>query len=238
VYWCDVDNFQIARANLDVISTGFHRGLAIDTVNSKVYWSTSITALRGAIWRADLDGSNPQQVVTSLDPEFKPAAIALDVAGGKIYWTDYVIDVLSRANLQDGSDLQTLFIAPFNNNPRGIDLDLTSGKVYWGQDIGIITDDGKIMRMNLDGGQIEDMLIGVGLVNSLDFVTLLGVRRCAADIDGSGSVEAADLAVLLGAWGACPNCELIACPADLNEDCSVNAEDLALMLGAWGKCNP
>jgi hypothetical protein len=27
---------------------------------------------------------------------------------------------------------------------------------------------------------------------------------CAADLDGSGSVDGGDLAVLLGSWGACP----------------------------------
>ena len=49
-------------------------------------------------------------------------------------------------------------------------------------------------------------------------------------------VAASDLAVLLGAWGTCPNCRLISCPSDLDQDCAVNAADLALLLGAWGPC--
>ena len=53
---------------------------------------------------------------------------------------------------------------------------------------------------------------------------------CLGDLDGSGDVSAADLAVLLGAWGSAGG------PADLNNSGLVGAEDLALLLGAWGDC--
>jgi hypothetical protein len=36
---------------------------------------------------------------------------------------------------------------------------------------------------------------------------------------------------MLGAWGACADCE--ACPADLDGNCTVDAADLASLLGAW-----
>jgi subtilisin family serine protease len=52
------------------------------------------------------------------------------------------------------------------------------------------------------------------------------------DLDGSGSVDASDLAILLGAWGTCTDCE--ACPADLDGNCTVDASDLAAVLAAWG----
>jgi hypothetical protein len=55
--------------------------------------------------------------------------------------------------------------------------------------------------------------------------------ECTGDIDGSGEIDAADLAELLGAWGPNPGH-----PADLNEDGEVDATDLALLLGAWGPC--
>lgn len=47
------------------------------------------------------------------------------------------------------------------------------------------------------------------------------------DLDGDGAVGAADLAVLLGAWGTRG-------PADLDGSGAVGAEDLAMLLGAWG----
>ena len=54
---------------------------------------------------------------------------------------------------------------------------------------------------------------------------------CTGDLGGDGAVNAADLAVLLGAWGLNPGH-----PADLNDDGDVNAADLAILLGAWGPC--
>jgi Lectin C-type domain len=53
---------------------------------------------------------------------------------------------------------------------------------------------------------------------------------CTTDLDGSGSTDASDLAVLLGAWGSGGSV------ADLNLDSRVNAADLAILLGAWGPC--
>ncbi len=54
-------------------------------------------------------------------------------------------------------------------------------------------------------------------------VTLTG------DLNGDATVDAADLAILLGTWGPCAEC-----PADLNQDGLVSAADLALLLGNWG----
>jgi formylglycine-generating enzyme required for sulfatase activity len=51
------------------------------------------------------------------------------------------------------------------------------------------------------------------------------------DLNGSGSVDAADLAILLGLWGSCqPGAP---CPADLNGDGIVNAADLTGLINAW-----
>lgn len=50
-----------------------------------------------------------------------------------------------------------------------------------------------------------------------------------ADLNGDLVVDAADLALLLGAWGPNPGN-----PADINGDGVVNASDLALLLGTWG----
>lgn len=51
------------------------------------------------------------------------------------------------------------------------------------------------------------------------------------DFDCSGTVDGADLAVLLGAWGPCISC--LGCRTDLNGDCATDAADLALVLGSW-----
>jgi hypothetical protein len=174
LYWGDQTLGTMNRANLDgsnpevLFSTPFHRGLAVDNLNGKLYWSTSISQFKGEVWKSNLDGSNAEVVLTSQDSEFKPAKMVLDVAGGKIYWTDYVVDIVRRANL-DGAQIQTLYVPPFNRNPQGITLDLQNGIIYWGQDLEIEGTPGKIMAMNLDGSNAHDVVDGFGHVNEIVF---------------------------------------------------------------------
>ncbi|MDZ4756069.1 MAG: S8 family serine peptidase [Phycisphaerae bacterium] len=49
------------------------------------------------------------------------------------------------------------------------------------------------------------------------------------DVNFDGSVGAADLSILLGAWGKCAG----SCLADLDFDGMVGSADLAILLGAW-----
>ncbi|MEC9374161.1 MAG: hypothetical protein VYC34_09970, partial [Planctomycetota bacterium] len=54
------------------------------------------------------------------------------------------------------------------------------------------------------------------------------VNPCPADLDGDGSVGAADLGALLGSWG-------MSGPADFDGG-GVGASDLGHLLGSWGPC--
>lgn len=54
---------------------------------------------------------------------------------------------------------------------------------------------------------------------------------CPADLTGDGQVDAADIATLLGDWGAGTGSA-----SDLDGSGSVDAADLAIVLGAWGAC--
>ncbi len=49
-----------------------------------------------------------------------------------------------------------------------------------------------------------------------------------SDLNGDGHVDASDLAILLGAWGASE------CLTDLDASGQVNAADLSILLGDWG----
>ena len=50
----------------------------------------------------------------------------------------------------------------------------------------------------------------------------------SCDVNGDGTVDASDLATLLGLWGSAD------AAADVNDDGTVNAADLAALLGQWG----
>lgn len=58
------------------------------------------------------------------------------------------------------------------------------------------------------------------------------MQTCPSDFNGDGSVDAFDLATLLGKWGPCLNC-----PEDLDGNGNVDAFDLAVLLGSWGPCS-
>lgn len=53
---------------------------------------------------------------------------------------------------------------------------------------------------------------------------------CPGDLNADGSVDAADLSILLGSWGGGGD-------ANLDGVGIVDAADLSILLGAWGPCN-
>ena len=107
----------------------------------------------GKVQQASLDGSDVKHLAANLVPE--PGYMALDVAGGKMYWTDFFANKVQRANL-DGSAVEDLVSGL--RQPEGMALDVAGGKMYW-------TDSGtdKVQRANLDGSAVED-LVTSGLI--------------------------------------------------------------------------
>ena len=68
-----------------------------------------------------------------------------------------------------------------------------------------------------------------GVANYTAQIELAEKSACPADLDGSGSVDGADLAILLGQWGGTG-------VADLDVSGAVDGADLAILLGGWGAC--
>ena len=193
------------------------------SLNGKIYWTANISDPpwnQGKIMCADLDGTNIETVVTGAG---KPADIALDAIDGKVYWTDYAFDVVRRANL-DGTDVEDLYVVGANLNPGGIALDRAEGRVYWGQDITSSPHTAKIMRMNLDGSNPEDVADGFGLVSD---ITLPATVPGDLDVDGDIALDDYEsFADCLTGPGTAviPGCE----KADLEFDCDVDMADFAV----------
>jgi len=107
-----------------------------------IYWTD-----RGSnkIQRASLNGSGYEDLVVV--NVFEPVSIALDVVGGKLYWTEASPAgfMISRANL-DGTNVELLTPLDHLAEPSGIALDIAAGKLYL-TDVG----NGRILRANLDG---------------------------------------------------------------------------------------
>jgi DNA-binding beta-propeller fold protein YncE len=151
----------------------------------RIYWTdsnNSDTAV-AQVLRVDFDGAHVQPLVVpgSLNPRF----LALDVEGGKMYWTD--IGRIDRANL-DGTGRTTLVSGFYC--PMGIALDVTAGKIYWSDCV-----EARIMRANLtDGSGVEQVIGGLSeprglaldLVHGKMYWTDTGTRKVhRANLDGT-----------------------------------------------------
>jgi sugar lactone lactonase YvrE len=159
-YWTNMgkvsrDDGSIMRADLDgsnvttIVPAGgtfTPKQLKIDSKHGKLYWSDR-EGMR--VMRANLDGSQIETLVVTgtgdtdrKDPSRWCVGIALDVEGGKFYWSQKGGDnahqgVIKRTNInmlagEDAAhrtDIEVLFAnLP---EPIDIDLDLTKRHIYW-----------------------------------------------------------------------------------------------------------
>jgi hypothetical protein len=152
-----------------------------------MYW-TEASPADFMISRANLDGTNVELLVTGLD---SPSGITLDVAGGKMYWTDIGTGKIQRANL-DGSNVEDLLTIGVVFTPVEIVLDTVANEMYWTESSPA---DFMIQRADLDGSNVE--LLVTGLVSpsgiALDvagdkmYWTDIGTSKIQrANLDGSG----------------------------------------------------
>ena len=109
---------------------------------------------RPPIYWVDADDGTLQSLTDSEVDTFvrnvrNATAIAVDTAGGKVYWTQQTgtnAGRILRANL-DGSGVR--LVRALNNIPQGIAVDASNGKLY------VTNSRGKIQRMNLDSSEYE-----------------------------------------------------------------------------------
>ena len=163
MYWVDFGANKIQRANLDGsnvqdIVTGFGRpvDVTLDIVGGKIYWTDrdrfdhTDPAGRSSINRANLDGTNIETLI--LSSSSIKEYIALDIAGGKMYWTEWTgtTGKIQRANLAGNPNVEDL-VTGLTWEVRGIALDIPQGKMYWG-------DKDKLQCANLDGSNVQDLL--------------------------------------------------------------------------------
>lgn len=77
---------------------------------------------------------------------------------------------------------------------------------------------------------------GTALLTTLGFDNIRPKPApCDGDLNGCGTVDGQDLAILLGAWGPCEG-GAAGCLGDINNSGAVDGADLAVLLGGWGAC--
>ena len=189
LYWGDQVAEEIRRSDLDglnqefIVGTPFHRGLAVDELHGKIFWTTSRNPNAGDVWASDLNGGGAAAVLNGGTASFKPASLALDPARNRLYFTDYVTKTFRRAAL-DGTGLVTLYTDAFGFAPRGLTVDPSNGDVYWGRDTGDEPVTGEIDVALGGEANFVPVLFGVGEVFSIAFAPD-AAPACYANCDGS-----------------------------------------------------
>jgi len=158
------------------------------------------------------------------------ALLATTDAGGGGIWCIRGTPSVWEAIISEQS-AHTLFYCPFQMTTTGAGT-MQSNAVFGAPIPGL---PGPTAAANI--GSRNRFTIGAGdkvKFTSLIVVQSLGVPNgCSADITGDGVVDAADLAMLLGAWGSTADpCSLV----DLDHDGTIDAKDVAIVLGQWGPC--
>lgn len=225
LYWTNMganpkaNDGSILRSDLDgshmttIVAPGgtfTPKQLQLDKRNGRLYWSDR-EGMR--VMRANLDGSQVETLVDTSqgDPRPGPDAkkwcvgIAVDVDGGKIYWTQKGgdnageggicranIDIPRGQNAANRQDIELLY----SDLPEPIDLDLDVRNriIYW-TDRGDPPRGNTVNRASMDpGGRGPEILFsnlmeGIGLALDLKggrmFVTDFGGSVYSANLDGS-----------------------------------------------------
>ena len=146
----------------DILDIGIYipQNFAIKIADTKIYWiDIDRKVRRGMIQRANLDGSDAEDIVTGLRG---PHSIALDRIRQKIYWTADTSKI-QRADL-DGSGVEDVITGL--TDVSALAVDPLAGKVYWvSQEVD--PDVSKIQRANLDGSRMRDVIGGLKYVNEI-----------------------------------------------------------------------
>jgi hypothetical protein len=145
-----IERADLAGGNLTTVvppgGTFTPKQLKLDATHRKLYWSDR-EGMR--VMRANLDGSNIETLVETargeaarLDARNWCVGIALDIPGGKIYWTQKGGDNASKGSIRRaGLDIPTGEDAPHRSDievlfdglpePIDLDVDLAQRMIYW-----------------------------------------------------------------------------------------------------------
>jgi len=159
IYW--IEGTQLWRRQTNAAGNAFvaslnapqgAAGMEIDSAAGLLYF---VAFGINEIHRVNLDGTGETTLVSRANDQ--PFDIALDLANGKIYWTDVSTPSgrVSRANL-DGSNIQDMVTGL--SSPTAVAVDPALGKIFWSQAQSGADPVAEVDRANLDGTNVEILL--------------------------------------------------------------------------------
>ena len=186
IYWIDKQNGTLHRlvdddvenlaSNVEGVTS-----LAVDEANGLIYWGVQVGRSGGKIQRSRLNGRNVQVLKDGLTSI--PMGIALDAAGGTIYWTSASGKIRSMAT--EGSTKVTKILEDLANPTV---LAVSNGYLYWVEPLG------RVRRVSLTATRKVAVNIATGLGEPLSIAIANGkiywVERSGS---GGGALQRANL---------------------------------------------
>jgi DNA-binding beta-propeller fold protein YncE len=158
-----VDGRWLGRLGLLAVTVVIVAAAPVAQARDRIYWANYNG---NSISFANLDGSGGGTLATGSATDFGPMGMAIDSAGGRIYWANWGLGpngdgkTISYANL-NGTGGKTLLIDPaLVNGPHGLAIDSETQRLYW-PNFATST----ISYANLDGSGGGNLKTGGATVN-------------------------------------------------------------------------
>ena len=189
IYWGDLQNNLIGRANLDGTEQAAFVNfvtepcaLALD--GEHLFWISQMYRSSQSVGRVNLDGTEPiPQLIQGQELE---RLCGLAVSGGHVYFSSSRYDRIGRATT-DGLAVEPEFI---DQAPSACGLAITGGQIFWS------SYEGAIGRVNLDGSESQPAMIdGLGepcavaandsQIFFAEYMSTTGLGLSSANLDGT-----------------------------------------------------
>lgn len=185
-------------------------GLIVGGSTSDAVGSCPVFAVKAVYW----NGSNTAVALPTLGSDVRSYAYSVNNNGVVVGWSeDNSSTPVRRAFRYDvgGSIYDLNDYIPFDD---------TDWEIVEAHDIN-------------DAGWIVGVAKASQDNDELRAVLLVPQPRCTGDLNGDGTIDGADLGLLLGLWGP------VVCndSADFDESGDIDGGDLGVLLGAWGDCS-
>ena len=160
LYWINRDNgtfYQLTGTSVERFLPSVRNAisLAVDLTRDKIYWTEKTSDNTGKVRRANLDGTNIEDIKSLMGI---PSDISIDATSEKIYLTN------SQGKIQrisfDGLNFQPDLIRGLKS-PKNIALDAAGGKLYWTENTG------RIRQANLNGSNIRTVVNNSGTISDI-----------------------------------------------------------------------
>jgi hypothetical protein len=170
------------------------RGIAVDSTDNKLYWTSTNLVNGPGIYRANVNGSSAEVLQAfGAGSSHVPFGIAVNEPAQTMYWADFDAGAIVRAQASPASVPQAIITGL--SGPVGVALDADSGAVFWTD-----ANAGVIGRANLDGSGAKTIVSGcatpqylcvdraAGIIYWTEFSSL---RVRSANLDGSDTATVA-----------------------------------------------